>query len=238
MALTQEAIDKIRSIGNRNVSTSQERSLVMEETKDKFKKSADPLLRMFPIPPVKDTLLYYKVDLIVMPEEDDDKAEAACLMVHHRTEESVAYNYLKEESTKHGTKGFKSYKSSIRTNNEHNRPSTVIDKQLIPHPFYQEVIATRKEIMQKYKKHDMIIKPYLSNFYQPGSKNEGTYDFCASIVSCENGKHPEVYVRIGDWEFNESIPFSHTATKRKRELMIYTSQKTIIRDYNPKRRSL
>ena len=173
MALPQDAMDTIRRIQNKGVSTPQERTSLIEETKETFKKSADPLLRMFPIPAVKDTLLYYKVDLFVIPDVDDDKHESAFIKVNLRTEASVTYNYEEEESTSDGTRGFSQYKSSIRTNNEHNRPSNVIDKQLIPHPFYQEVIATRKEIMQKYKKHDMLIKPYLSNFYKPGSKNEG-----------------------------------------------------------------
>jgi hypothetical protein len=238
MALPQDAMDTIRRIQNKGVSTPQQRNSLIEETKETYKQSADPLLRMFPIPEVKDTLLYYKVDLFVIPDVDDNHYESAYLKVQLRTEASVDYNYLKEDSTTSGTKGFKSYKSSVRTNNEHNRPSTVIDKQLIPHPFYQEVIATRKEIMQKHKKSEMLIKPYLSNFYEPNNKNAGTYDFCSSIVSWENGEDPEVYVRIGDWEFHETIELTHEKIVNKRMQMIFTSKKTIRRDYNPKRRSL
>lgn len=238
MALTKEAMAKIRAIQAKGVSTPEARSTYIEETKDQYIKSADPLLRMFPIPEVRDTLLYYKVDLFVIPDVDDDHYEAAYLKVQLRTEASVAYNYLQEDDTKSGTRGFKSYKSSVRTNNEHNRPSTVIDKQLISHPFYQDIIQTRREIMQKYRKHQMLIKPYLSNFYEPGFKNQGTYDFCSSIVSWDTDADPEVYIRIGDWEFSESLKLTHEKTVRGREQMIFSSKKTIRRDYNPKRRTL
>ena len=231
--LQKEAIDTIRRL-----STNKQRTEIISEHKETFKQQSNPLLRMFPIPEVKDTLLYYKIDLFVIPEQDDDEVETCYLKVQQRTEESVAYNYLKEESTSAGTKGFKYFKSSVRRDNVNNRPSSVVAKDMIEHPFYKEVVSVRKEIMSKYKKHDMLIKPYLSNFYEPNNKNQGTFDFCSSIVSWEKNQHPEVYIRMGDWEFHDTLQLHSEKTIKGRPQMLFSAIKTIRRDYNPKRRSL
>lgn len=201
-------------------------------------KQNNPMETMFPIPKIADTLLYYKVDLFVIPDVDDSTAESAFVKVQLRTEDSVRYNYENEESTSHGTRGFKYFKASLRVDNINNRPSSVIDKQLIDHPFYVDVIAKRKEIMNKYKKHNMLIKPYLSNFYEPTKKNHGTFDFCSTVVSWENQSKPEVYIRMGDWEFHEHMELYTQKTVRGLEQQIFTSMNTLRRDYNPKRRTL
>lgn len=203
-----------------------------------LKKKTPVIETIHPIPKVKDTLLYYKIDLFYIHGVDDTEKEKTFLKVSLRTEDSVRYNYEEEDGTDKGTRGFKYYKSSLQTHNRDNQPSVVIHKKIIEHPFYVDVIAKREQFMKKYKKHDMFIKPYLANMYEPNHKNQGKFDFCSSVVAFEKNLEPEVYIRMGDWEFHDSIPLYSEKKVNGKDAWRFSVTNTLRRDFNPKRRTL
>lgn len=198
----------------------------------------DKQLVMYPIPEYKEQMQSYKIDLMTFEAVDDEVGESASINVSLRTNDSVTYNFLNEESMFHGTKGFVQMRASLRCKNTYNYPSNVIEQNMMDHPFYKDVLQVRKDMLKKYKNEDMLIEPYMANFYEPNKKNEGIYDMCSTVVAWKLNEDPEVYVRIGDWEFNEKLPLYSEKIVRGSPCKFFTKKKSYTRDFNPKRRSL
>lgn len=198
----------------------------------------DKQLVMNPIPQYEDQILRYKIDLMSFESVDDEVGESVSLNISLRTKDSETYNFLHEESTYHGTKGFVRMKASPRLKNKYNKPSNVVEKNMMDHPFYTDVLQVRKDMLAKYKNEDMLVEPYMSNLYEPSKKNQGTYRMCSSVIAWKVNEEPEVYVRLGDWEFHEKLPLYTEKLVRGKPSKIFTKQQVYTRDFNPKTRSL
>lgn len=225
MALPKEVKEKIIQLQKRN-----EMSERIKEQKQIYVDAANPILLMYPLPEIKKKLLYYKIDLIVF-------LDSISLKVSIRTENSVTHNFLNEEAYNKGTKGFVSMKGDIQFENTHNYPSNVIHSEMAPHPFYVDMKSIRKDFLKRYKEREMVIQPYMCNFHLSGEKKDGTYDFSNAMVALEKNSDPEIYLRIGDWEFHQSVPMYTEKLIKGKTGWIYTAKEKI-RDYNPNRRSL
>lgn len=225
MALTQDAKDKIIKLQKRNEMNNQ-----IKEQKESFSDASNPILRMHPIPEFKNKVLYYKIDLMMFVDD-------ITLKVAIRTEDTVSYNFIKEDNMYSGSKGFMNMKGDIQFKNTYNFPSNVIASEMSPHPFNVDIKAKRKDFIKRYKEKTMVIEPYLCNFHLSGEKKEGIYDFSNAVVALEKQCDPEVYIRIADWEFHQNIPLYSEKKVRGKDCWIYTVKEKI-RDFNPKRRSL
>jgi hypothetical protein len=226
-----DALTKLKGMG----STSNK---IIKRDEQVVKVEFDKQLVMNPIPKYKEQMHSYKIDLMAFEAVDDEVDESVSLNISLRTNDSVTYNYLKEESVFDGTKGFVHMRASLRFKNTHNYPSNVIAKNMMDHPFYKDVLQVRKDMLNKYKNEDMLVEPYLSNLYEPKKKNEGTYEMCSTVVAWKLNEDPEVYVRIGDFIFHEKLPLYTEKLVRGSPCRIFTKKKVYTRDFNPKTRSL
>lgn len=225
MALPKETTEKLIQLRKRN-----EINQEIMETREMYADAANPILRMYPIPEFREKLLYYKIDLMLFEDSVHIKANL-------RTEATVTYNFNEEDSTSSGTRGFMNMMGPLQFHNKHNKPSNVIASKMSPHPFYMDMKSVRKDFLKRYKDRSMVVEPYMCNFHLSSDKREGTYDFACAIVALEKNCDADVYVRIGDWEFHESIPLYSEKTIKRKQCFIYTCIENI-RDFNPNRRSL